>query len=122
MCVVITETPLTFACATRKSREVILMLVSGGAHIDFRNKDGQTPMHRAAALGHYDVIQVLLELGASPNYKDTNGLTPLYACVSNVTPARCVELLLRDRAVLDTSDNAGWTETHQVTICCCDQS
>lgn len=42
----------------KKSRDVILSLVAGGAHIDFRNKDGYTPMHRAAALGHYEVIQV----------------------------------------------------------------
>lgn len=30
-----------------------------------------------------------------------------------VTPAKCAELLLHDRAVLDTCDSAGWTETHQ---------
>ena len=53
-----TETPLTLACATKKSREVILTLVAAGAHIDFRNKEGYTPMHRAASMGHTDTILV----------------------------------------------------------------
>lgn len=42
------ETPLTLAVQTEQaSAEGIRLLVMGGAHIDFRAKDGLTPMHKA---------------------------------------------------------------------------
>ena len=63
-------------------------------------------------------LKMLLDLGSSTNYKDKNGLTPLYLCVaSDVTVAtsqRCVDMLLYDHATLGIMDCAGWTELHQV--------
>ena len=53
------ETPLTVACsALKKSRMMIMTLVSGGCHIDFRSKDSLTPMHKAAKAGKYESIRV----------------------------------------------------------------
>uniref|UniRef100_A0A1I7WVT6 PDZ domain-containing protein n=1 Tax=Heterorhabditis bacteriophora TaxID=37862 RepID=A0A1I7WVT6_HETBA len=60
------------------NRSVLVALIGGGAHIDFRNSEGQTAMHKAAFLSSLDNVRTLIELGASPNYRDPIGLTPLY--------------------------------------------
>lgn len=56
----------------------------------------------------------LLELGASPNYRDARGLTPLYLSVIKKTDAKICESLLHDHATLGTQDSQGWQEVHQV--------
>ena len=61
------------------------------------------------------LLQALLDLGASPNSKDNKGFTPLYHSVcSEQADAACVELLLKDYAVVGTTDENGWAEIHQV--------
>lgn len=60
-------------------------------------------------------MQTLLDLGASPNYKDLRYLTPLYYVVSKDDPV-CAELLLNERAIIGTTDEQGWFEIHQVNI------
>nr|KAG5704985.1 hypothetical protein BaRGS_022827 [Batillaria attramentaria] len=109
------ETPLTVAATLGrdKTREVMITLVSGGAHIDFRNRSGLTAMHRAAIVGNAEAIKTLLDLGASADYKDGRGLTPLYYSVSNDTNQACTEMLLHERAYVGTHDDQGWCEIHQ---------
>lgn len=58
--------------------------------------------------------QTLLDLGASPDYKDSRGLTPLYHSALGGGDALCCELLLHDHAQLGTTDENGWQEVHQV--------
>lgn len=53
-------------------------------------------------------------MGASPNYKDARGLTPLYLSVMKKTDAKICEGLLHDHASLGTQDVQGWQEVHQV--------
>lgn len=57
-----------------------------------------------------------MELGASPNYKDSKLLTPVYLSVAKRTDAKITELLLHDHAVLGIQDTQGWNEVHQVRI------
>ena len=59
-------------------------------------------------------LQVLLSLGASPDYKDRRGLTPLYHTVLTGGDTSCCETLLYHRAKLGIRDENGWDETHQV--------
>ena len=42
------ETPLTFAAHLDNVVEIIKILKNGGAHLDFRAKDGMTALHKAA--------------------------------------------------------------------------
>ena len=58
--------------------------------------------------------QILLSFGASPNYRDGKGLTPLYhtAIMGDDTGA-CISLL-RYRAEFGIQDQGGWTELHHV--------
>lgn len=41
------ETPLTVAVQSGLPMEGIRLLVQGGSHLDFRSRDGFTPMHKA---------------------------------------------------------------------------
>ena len=56
------ETPLTLATKVSRCRSLILQLVSGGAHLDFRNKKSLTAVHTAALNGNAEAIKVKLEL------------------------------------------------------------
>lgn len=60
--------------------------------------------------------QTLLELGASPDYKDSRGLTPLYHSVLVGGDPGCCELLLQHHAFVCCQDENGWHEVHQVSI------
>lgn len=52
------DTPLGVACGRNSNIHCIMPLLSGGAHIDFRGKEGLTPMHRAALGGNAQAINV----------------------------------------------------------------
>lgn len=109
------ETPLTLAACADNNRSVIMALVAGGAHLDFRNFEGQTPLHRAVFLSSHHNVKTLLDLGASPNSRDPLGLTPLYYSMlrPNTSP-NTAELLLRDYADMSIVDPHGNQEIHQV--------
>ena len=109
------ETPLTLATTLKKPSKVIIALVNGGALLDYRTKEGLTAMHRAVERNNLEAVKTLLELGASPNYKDTKGLTPLYYSVIYKTDPMLCETLLHDHATIGAQDLQGWHEVHQVT-------
>ena len=82
--------------------------------MDYRTKDGLTAIHRAVERNNLEAVKTLLELGASPNYKDTKGLTPLYYSVIYKTDPMLCETLLHDHASIGSQDLQGWQEVHQV--------
>ena len=88
------ETPLHAALCTtdRRNRDVILkMLLDAGANPNVKTAPGvetesfmrdirtkaETPLHRAAAFGTEETIQLLLDAGAQIDAKDMNGDSPL---------------------------------------------
>ncbi|XP_072472073.1 SH3 and multiple ankyrin repeat domains protein 1 isoform X1 [Notamacropus eugenii] len=107
------ETPLTLAAQIEGSVDVIRTLCLGGAHIDFRARDGMTALHKAVCARHCMALTALLDLGGSPNYKDRRGLTPLFHTAMVGGDPRCCELLLYNRAQLGIADENGWQEIHQ---------
>ncbi|XP_077640486.1 SH3 and multiple ankyrin repeat domains protein 2 isoform X1 [Lonchura striata] len=107
------ETPLTLAAQLDNTVEVIKTLKNGGAHLDFRAKDGMTALHKAARAKNQVALKTLLELGASPNYKDSCGLTPLYHTAIVGGDPFCCELLLHEHATVSCKDENGWQEIHQ---------
>ena len=60
------------------------------------------------------MLQTVLDLGASPDYRDSRGLTPLYHCAMVGGDPYCCELLLHEHAVIGSTDENGWQEIHQV--------
>ncbi|CAH1250606.1 SHANK1 [Branchiostoma lanceolatum] len=107
------ETPLTTAAMLEGSTDMIVTLVEGGAHKDFRAKDGMTPLHRAARKGNYRALKSLLELGSSPDYKDARNLTSLYHCCMMGGNPTCCEVLLHNHADPHVTDEQGWQPMHQ---------
>lgn len=83
-----------------------------------RNRSPQWRLNSSSHVGFFcaffSFLQVLLSLGASPNYKDRCGLTPLYHTVLAGGDTSCCETLLYYRAMLGTRDENGWDESHQV--------
>ncbi|XP_016091066.1 SH3 and multiple ankyrin repeat domains protein 1-like [Sinocyclocheilus grahami] len=108
------ETPLTLAVQGNLSVEGIRVLVLNGAHVDFRSRDGLTPLHKAVSAHNQSALMALLSLGASPDYRDRCGLTPLYHSVLTGGETSCCETLLYYRARLGVRDENGWDESHQV--------
>ncbi|CAF1289515.1 unnamed protein product [Rotaria sordida] len=115
------ETPLSCACIDLlEPRSMIMTLVNGGAHLDFRIRNGAlTPLHKSAIYSRKEAIVTLLELGASPNVYDEKTLTPLYHSIlnrqieSNVDSSYCCLLLLQDHSIVDCHDDSLSTELHQ---------
>ncbi|XP_061876279.1 SH3 and multiple ankyrin repeat domains protein 3 isoform X6 [Colius striatus] len=107
------ECPLTAAAQLELSSEMIKALRNGGAHLDFRTREGMTALHRAVRCRNHAALTTLLDLGASPDYKDSRGLTPLYHSAMVGGDPYCCELLLHDYARLGCVDENGWQEIHQ---------
>ncbi|XP_062277350.1 SH3 and multiple ankyrin repeat domains protein 3 isoform X1 [Scomber scombrus] len=107
------ECPLTLASQLEGCADLIKVLKSGGAHLDFRTKDGITALHKAVRSKNHTALITLLDLGASPDYKDSRGLTPLYHSSMVGGDPYCCELLLHDHAQVGCVDENGWQEIHQ---------
>ena len=72
-------------------------LVRQGVLVDIRNDQGVTPLQQAAALGHPDLLKVILARGAPVNLKSTTGWTALHSAVASGN-SECVEMLLKYNA------------------------
>ena len=74
----LSDTPLGVACGRSGHLQCIMPLLSAGAHIDFRGKDGLTPMHRAAIGGNAPAVNVreLINLRVQLNVYNTCSLFP----------------------------------------------
>lgn len=53
---------------------MVAMLISAGANLDAKTRDGLTPLHCAARSGHDQVVDLLLEHGAPIRSKTKVGL------------------------------------------------
>nr|XP_032815629.1 SH3 and multiple ankyrin repeat domains protein 3-like isoform X4 [Petromyzon marinus] len=107
------ESPLTMSAQLTSGSDMIVTLRNGGAHLDYRARDGMTALHKAARVWNYITLRTLLDLGASADYKDNRGLTPLYHTAVVGGDPRCCELLLQDHATIGCEDENGWHEIHQ---------
>ncbi|XP_029439484.1 ankyrin repeat and KH domain-containing protein 1-like isoform X2 [Rhinatrema bivittatum] len=70
------DTALTIA-ADKGHYKFCELLINRGAHIDVRNKKGNTPLWLAANGGHIDVVQLLVQAGADVDAADNRKITPL---------------------------------------------
>jgi uncharacterized protein len=77
-------------CATKPNVE------TGSFMRDCRTK-GETPLHRAAAFGTEEAIQLLLDAGALVDAKDMNGETPLSWASWHLRPASILRRLCYGR-------------------------
>ena len=79
-------------------------LLVGGAKVDDRERNAETPLIVAALAGQYDVAKALLARDADVHARNAGGFTPLHAAAySGSVPV--VVLLLEKGAKLDDADN-----------------
>ncbi|XP_027850754.2 serine/threonine-protein phosphatase 6 regulatory ankyrin repeat subunit A isoform X2 [Aphis gossypii] len=77
------ETPLHIAARVKDGDRCALMLLKSGAGPNLAMDDGQTPVHVAAQYGNLITLQLLLDDGGDPLFKNKVGETPLHlACRS----------------------------------------
>lgn len=72
----------------------------------------QTPLHRAAAAGHADVVELLLANGAGLDDRDHGGRTPLHLAAEQGQVAAATALMARGAKVA-VMDESGDTPLHK---------
>ncbi|KAF2688457.1 hypothetical protein K458DRAFT_428036 [Lentithecium fluviatile CBS 122367] len=89
---------------------VKLLLGTGKVDVDAKDKDGQTPLWRAAGNGHEAIVKLLLDTGkVDVDAKDKWGQTPLWRAAGNGHEA-IVKLLL-DTGKVDVDAEDMWGRT-----------
>ena len=92
-------------------KDVVNLLLDGGAEPNLAHKNGKTPLQYAAQQGHKYVVQLLLDRGAEINMADQRGLTPLHwAAINGHTEV--VQLLFDRGAELNIAAQNGVTLLH----------
>jgi ankyrin repeat protein len=59
------------------------IMISKGANLHYRAKDGDNELHIAARIGNLAIVELLLEMGVNINAKNEAGLSPLGAAQAN---------------------------------------
>ncbi len=91
--------------------ELVDFLLSLGADINAKRKDGFTPLHVAAQAGKKDMAKLLIESGAVIYSTDNKGRTPLHIA-AEAGLADMEALLLDNGAAIERGDKLGSTALH----------
>jgi ankyrin repeat protein len=85
---------------------IVKLLLSAGATLEARTRDGDSPLHCSARRGWREVVNTLLEAKPDVAAKNLKGETPLHiACMSRHPDV--VKLLLGAKAKVEALDNSG---------------
>lgn len=82
--------------------------------IHIKDRDGNSTLHLAAALGDANFLQMLLNAGAAINDRRTDGCTPLHLAVKSGQEEN-VRILLSYGARVDLKDLFGKTPIHLIS-------
>jgi len=110
-------------CGTAGKKANIQKFISthGGAALNNRGKNGWTPLTNAAANGHTDYVELMLDNGADINFATDWNRTPLWAAAREGR-LETLRLLLRRGADLDVQTKNGrtalfWASVNGYTEC-----
>ncbi len=110
-------TPLFVAALTsysgdeRTCRDMAAFLIRKGAYVNYKDKNGETPLHLVAAYGKVMMAELLIEKGANVNAACSAGWTPLHQAAMKGKKEIAV-LLINKGALLDAEDGMGNTPLH----------
>lgn len=116
-------TVLLIACSFKDYEDVVSFLISRGADVNFRGKDGRTPLIWAAG-NSFESTKVLLENGADVNANGNDGMTAFiqstFGILSKKVSTEVMDLLLENGAdvnsALISKNAAGWTALHFAVV------
>ena len=95
---------------TNQSRaEYIRVLISEGADVNAKGKNGMTPLLYASEHEIWEVVTLLVKSGADVNARFTDGTTPLMHAAGNSSTPEIVQLLLEKGAELEARSTDGRT-------------
>ncbi len=80
--------------------------VQAGASVGARDREGNTPLHRAAREGNAAVVKFLLDRGARTEWRNLSGSTPLFLAAES-NRARAVRLLVERGADVNALGRTG---------------
>jgi ankyrin repeat protein len=84
------------------------ILTRNPKRVNFKRKNGDTPLHVAAYAGHSKVVIILLDNGAMINEKNNEGNTPLYEAIL-FRHKEIVEILITRGARIDERNKSNET-------------
>lgn len=88
--------------------ELLKQSIAAGADANARDKDGRTPLMKAAEEGNFDIVKYLVEEGADVNAEDESDVTALmYAAGSGNLDI--VKYLIEQGADVNAEDEDCWT-------------
>ncbi|MGB3754128.1 MAG: ankyrin repeat domain-containing protein [Parerythrobacter sp.] len=99
----------------RRDTSWIRFMTQRGANPNIADRNGQTPLMVASALGYVEGVEVLIKAGANVDVADSTGETPLIAAVHRRDLAM-MKVLLASGADADRSDNSGRTARDFVAV------
>jgi cytohesin len=88
--------------------QIVSLLLTNGADVNFVGPEGRTPLHYATACGSLLITEILLRHKADINARTRDGKTPLHRAAT-WGDARLVELLLDKEALIESKDIDGFT-------------
>ena len=109
-------TVLLIACSFKDYENVVSILISRGADVNFKGKDGRTPLMWAAG-NSLETTKILLDNGADVKAKGDDGMNAFiqstFGILSKKVSTDVMDLLLENGAdvnsALSGKDAAGWT-------------
>ncbi|HLK58528.1 MAG TPA: ankyrin repeat domain-containing protein [Chthonomonadaceae bacterium] len=88
--------------------EKVKVLLSGGADVNGRGKNGKTALMEAAEVGYPDIVRLLLDRGADITLKDDDGNTA-WNIAAHRAVGETMRLLLEKGADINSTDSNGDT-------------
>lgn len=116
-------TVLLIASSYKDYEDVVSYLISRGADVNFKGKDGRTPLMWAAG-NSLETTKLLLENGADIKAKGDDGMTAFiqsaFGILSKKVNTEVMDLLLENGADVNSAlkgkDAAGWTALHFAAV------
>lgn len=103
------DTPLGNAVSSRKSLELVEILLNAKADVNAKNRDDCTTIFLAAKSASLEVIRTLISQRADVNIPNKNGDTALMNALQNNEKAKVIKALLDAGANVNATNNDGST-------------